>query len=126
MSRAVYLATPGGARGRGGIGRMALYLAHAWEQRCPDLPLRVVDTYGPGSKAADAALVRRLACSRGRGGLLGRIAVLHVNVSERGSFLRKGLLVGLGRACCACPWSCTATVPTWSSTCPGRGRRAGA
>jgi glycosyltransferase involved in cell wall biosynthesis len=97
MSRAVYLATPSGARGRGGIGRMALYLAHAWEQRCPDLPLRVVDTYGPGPRLlmpfGFALGLTRLVAA----GLLGRIAVLHVNVSERGSFLRKAPLVGLGR-----------------------------
>jgi glycosyltransferase involved in cell wall biosynthesis len=97
MSRAVYLATPGGARGRGGIGRMALYLANAWEQRCPDVPLRVVDTYGPGPRLlmpfGFALGFTRLVAA----GLLGRIAVLHVNVSERGSFLRKGPLVALGR-----------------------------
>jgi glycosyltransferase involved in cell wall biosynthesis len=97
MSRAVYLATPGGARGRGGIGRMAFYLANAWEQRCPDVPLRIVDTYGPGPRLlmpfGFALGLTRLVAA----GLLGRIAVLHVNVSERGSFLRKGPLVGLGR-----------------------------
>jgi glycosyltransferase involved in cell wall biosynthesis len=97
MSRAAYLATPGGVRGQGGIGRMALYLARTWGERCPDLPLRVVDTYGPGSKLLMplwfAAAFMRVAVA----GLLGRIAVLHLNVSERGSFLRKGLLAGLAR-----------------------------
>jgi glycosyltransferase involved in cell wall biosynthesis len=97
MSRAVYLATPGGICGQGGIGRMALYLARTWGERCPDVPLRIVDTYGPGSKLLmplwfTAAFLRVAAA-----GLLGRIAVLHVNVSERGSFLRKGLLVALAR-----------------------------
>jgi glycosyltransferase involved in cell wall biosynthesis len=97
MSRAVYLATPGGARGNGGIGRMALYLVRAWEERCPDIPLRVLDTYGPNRKLLMplwfAAAVVRLAAA----GLLGRVALLHVNVSERGSFLRKGLLVAVAR-----------------------------
>jgi glycosyltransferase involved in cell wall biosynthesis len=97
MSRAVYLATPGGARGQGGIGRMALYLARSWAEQGHDTPLRIVDTYGPNRKPLMplwfAGAFLRVAAA----GLLGRIAVLHVNVSERGSFLRKGLLVGLGR-----------------------------
>jgi glycosyltransferase involved in cell wall biosynthesis len=97
MSRAAYLATPGGVRGQGGMGRMTLYLARTWGERCPDLPLRVVDTYGPGSKLLMPVWFAA-ACSRvAAAGLLGWIAVLHVNVSERGSFLRKGLLVVLAQ-----------------------------
>jgi glycosyltransferase involved in cell wall biosynthesis len=97
MSRAVYLATPGGVRGHGGIGRMALYLARAWGERSPHTPLRIVDTYGPNRKLLMPLWFARAFLQVGAAGLLGRIAVLHVNVSERGSFLRKGALVGLGR-----------------------------
>jgi glycosyltransferase involved in cell wall biosynthesis len=76
---------------------MALYLAEAWRQRYPGIPLQVVDTYGPGRRLLMplwfALAFLRLAAAA----ILGRIAVLHVNVSERGSFLRKGPLVALGR-----------------------------
>ncbi len=101
MTRAVYLVTPGGRRGRGGIGRLVDVTLDAWGEawdggEAP--PLRVVDSYGPDRKGLMpfyflAACVRlTLACA------LGRALIVHVNMAERGSVWRKGLVVWIGRA----------------------------
>ena len=96
MTRAVYLVTPGGRRGRGGIGRLVDVTAAAWDGGDP--PLRVVDSYGPDRKGLMpfyflAACVRLfVACA------LGRALIVHVNMAERGSVWRKGLVVWIGRA----------------------------
>ncbi len=90
------MATPGGTRARGGIGRMIDYFTRTWSDA--DLPLVVVDTYGPGSRALMplyfAAAMARIAADGARG----RIGVLHIHMSERLSVLRKGALVHLGKS----------------------------
>ena len=94
--RAVYLATPGGTRARGGIGRMIDYFSRSWREA--DLPLVVVDTYGPGPRALMplyfASAVARIAAD----GASGRIGLLHIHMSERLSVLRKGALLYLAQA----------------------------
>lgn len=93
----VYLVTPGGLRARGGIGRMVEYFSRHWAVE--DAPLTVIDTYGPGAKALMpfhfAAALARLAADAARG----RIGVMHIHMSERGSVLRKGLVVHLAARC---------------------------
>jgi glycosyltransferase involved in cell wall biosynthesis len=94
--RRIVLMTPGGVRARGGIGRLVAYVVSGWDR--PDLALSVVDTYGPGPRAVmpfyfGASLVSVLIRA-----LAGRIDLLHINMAERLSVLRKGIIVHLGHA----------------------------
>ena len=92
----IYILTPGGIHGRGGIVRMVEYTARTWNR--PDLPITIIDTYGPGSKAR-MPFHFVLAYLRLLGALaLRRVGLVHVNMSERLSVLRKGLLVHLAKA----------------------------
>jgi glycosyltransferase involved in cell wall biosynthesis len=96
MSLDIYLVTPGGARGRGGIGRVVGYLERGWRARGGEVNLHVVDSYGPQGRmlmpAAFAwALLRLVALA-----CLGRIDLLHLNMAERASVWRKGIVVWLG------------------------------
>jgi glycosyltransferase involved in cell wall biosynthesis len=97
MTVNVYLVTPGGTSGRGGIGRVVGYLEQGWRERQDDIVLHVVDSYGPNRRAlmpfAFALTTLRLAVA----GVLGRIDLLHLNVAERGSFWRKAALLWLGK-----------------------------
>jgi glycosyltransferase involved in cell wall biosynthesis len=94
----VYVVAPGGRTARGGIGRMVDYFTRTWAAADDRASLTVVDSYGPGSKAAmpfyfGAAMVRLTAAA-----LAGEIALLHVHMAERLSVWRKGLVVYLGSA----------------------------
>ncbi|MCB1884523.1 MAG: glycosyltransferase family 4 protein [Geminicoccaceae bacterium] len=96
MKRRIYLVTPGGARGRGGIGRMVAYLAGAWKEDERAADLVIVDSYGPDRKTL-MPIYFLAACLRiTASAALGRIDLLHVNMSERASVWRKGLVVWLG------------------------------
>jgi glycosyltransferase involved in cell wall biosynthesis len=96
MTLNVYLVTPGGARGRGGIGRVVGYLERGWQAQGSGAALHIVDSYGPNSRAlmpvAFALALLRLVTAA----LLGRIDLLHLNMAERGSVWRKGILVWMG------------------------------
>src|SRR4051794_40991969 len=91
----IYIATPGGIRGRGGIGRIVSYFTRKLA-KTPNAPqFRVVDTYGPGSPFLMpffffAALIRLLAVC-----CLGRASLVHVHMAEYGSVVRKGLITAL-------------------------------
>jgi len=87
MPKLVAFATPGAADG-GGIGRMTGYIVDHLAARRPGLRTVVLDTRGRGSVFRSpfhlaAALVRLGALLRKDG------ALVHINVSERTSFLRK-------------------------------------
>jgi glycosyltransferase involved in cell wall biosynthesis len=78
---------PGGLEHAGGIGRWAGYLLDAWQGNRPKI--EIVDTRGAGSKfdgifAFPQALLRLL-----RFRLQGRLALIHANLSTRGSTVRK-------------------------------------
>lgn len=85
----IYVISPGGTRARGGMGRMLRYFVNEIRRR-PDTPeIVILDTYGPGNKLLmpvyfAVSLLRLLAAC-----ILGKVDVLHVHVSERGSVLRK-------------------------------------
>lgn len=94
----ILIASPGGTREKGGIGRVVDTIATELRNRRPDLAVRVLDTYGPGSFQAMplwflAALVRLAGY-----GLTGAASVIHVHMAERGSVARKGALMALARA----------------------------
>ena len=84
----VCMLLPGGLEHAGGIGRWAGYLLGAWKGA--DRPkIEIVDTRGAGSKldgvfAFPLALLELL-----RFGLQGRLALIHANLSTRGSTVRK-------------------------------------
>lgn len=94
--RSVLVLSPGGRRARGGIGRMVTYFAGAWP--VPDLPLTVVDTYGPGFKPVMPFYFAGAVLSLLWAGATGQAAAVHIHMSERLSVVRKGILVYLARA----------------------------
>lgn len=77
----------------GGISRVVGYLTNAWQGQDDAPDYRVVDTRGPGSLMwspfylvrAVAVLVREFAT--------GRASLLHINISSKGSTLRKAVIV---------------------------------
>jgi glycosyltransferase involved in cell wall biosynthesis len=85
--RVIYI-TPGGAEGRGGMGRMARYLLAAFHAM-PDLEVRALDPYGPGTFWKMPFYFLRslfslsLACARRR------VDVTHIHMSFGGSAVRK-------------------------------------
>ena len=95
MTIEVYLVTPGGMRARGGIGRVVAYLRRGWQANEPELRLHIVDSYGPDIKALMPAWFALAVLRLLLAAMMRRIDVLHLNVAERGSVWRKGLLVWL-------------------------------
>lgn len=94
--RAIVIASPGGEEGRGGMGAVTQLMAQQFRSRYPESPVTVIDPRGHGSIAETphqtmrALMQLRAAAKRGAN-------VLHLQVSERSSFLRKGLLALAGR-----------------------------
>lgn len=91
----IYLISPGGRREKGGMGRVVDTIAGDLASHCPELPVAVVDTYGPGPfhlmPFHFAAALGRLAWAFAAG----RAQLAHVHMAEYGSVLRKGLVMGL-------------------------------
>jgi glycosyltransferase involved in cell wall biosynthesis len=88
---------PGGLEHAGGIGRWAGYLERSWRAQALEPPLEIVDTRGHGhpGRAAAAfarALLRLIALHRER-----RLGVIHANLSQRGSTIRKLIVAQLAR-----------------------------
>ena len=84
----VCMLLPGGLEHAGGIGRWAGYLLGVWHGDRPTI--EIVDTRGAGSKfdgifAFPKALLQLL-----RFRLQGRLALIHANLSTRGSTVRNG------------------------------------
>ena len=87
----VGLTVPGGLE-LGGIGRAMLYLIDAWNTM-PDSPRwTLIDTRGPGRYATSALYLSRELCLLAVLKAINRIDLLHINVSGRGSTIRKLLL----------------------------------
>ena len=91
----VCILCPGGFEHAGGIGRWAQYLFAAWPASPHVPPLVMIDTRGFGGMAAAAGAFGRalaiLVCMR----LAGRIGLLHINLSVRGSTIRKTIVSSL-------------------------------
>ena len=96
MSRqpVICMLLPGGLEYAGGIGRWAGYLLGAWKTGDASRPdIIIIDTRGHGSKLV-GLMAFPLALLRLAGFLIrGRLALLHVNMSSRGSTVRKGIVV---------------------------------
>ena len=95
--RSVVIASPGGITGGGGTGSVSREIQDWLVENDGNVQVVVIDTRGSGSVLASplfflVALVRLAILRVSRPG-----SVLHVQVTERGSFLRKGVVLRLGR-----------------------------
>ena len=89
----VLIINPAGARERGGMGRMVRYLVEAWEDRTGAPRVEVLDSRGLGSVLfAPFFLARTLATMAVRC-MTDDVALLHVNMAENTSVLRKGVVI---------------------------------
>jgi len=90
---------PGGATGRGGIGRYIAYVLSAAEVDNSGISCSAIDSYGHRGRAAmtlaflGACVQVLTAC------LFRRVDILHIHMSHYGSALRKCVLLLLGKAC---------------------------
>ncbi|MEL6519580.1 MAG: glycosyltransferase family 4 protein [Pseudomonadota bacterium] len=82
----------------GGIENYATTLAGMLPQAHPDQQAVLVDSRGSGSLLASVFQVIRAGRDLRRLARDGRIDVVHINMSERASFFRKGYLVQLARS----------------------------
>jgi glycosyltransferase involved in cell wall biosynthesis len=91
------IASPGGELGRGGVVRYLGYILPHLRASGLTLPIKVIDTYGPG-RAILVPVYFAVAFARIAALLaFGRISILHVNMTHFGSVVRKGLLLLLAR-----------------------------
>ncbi len=91
--RPVLVVCPGGADGRGGIGRHVRYVTQAWQRTAPGTPLVVLDSYGgrlPMPLAFSLCALRLAARAA-----TGRAGLVHLHMAADGSVLRKLLLARL-------------------------------
>jgi glycosyltransferase involved in cell wall biosynthesis len=93
----IVVVAPGGRRGRGGMCRMVDRMLQEWQEACRQPELLLVDSTGIGPRwrmpfCFAAAFLRILGL-----GLTGRMALLHLHCAERGSVMRKGILLLLGK-----------------------------
>lgn len=96
LVRGIVIASPGGEEGRGGMGTVTKLMAQNFRSRHPDCDVTVIDPRGHKSilhtphQTIRALLQLHAAAKRGAN-------VLHLQVSERSSFLRKGILAMMAR-----------------------------
>ena len=93
----IVILSPGGTRGQGGMASLTNVMVGWFRQAQPQRPVTVLDPRGRGHVmlwpafflATAAKLVVLRASGRGK--------ILHLQVSERGSFVRKGIVAVLGQ-----------------------------
>ncbi len=90
------IAAPQGQAG-GGMGRITAYLLQEQRGRTDLPPLEALESRGGGAAALSAVWVAWAAARIAALAVRGRVSVLHVNVAERGSVVRKGVLAGVAR-----------------------------
>ncbi|MER2556679.1 MAG: glycosyltransferase family 4 protein [Candidatus Competibacter denitrificans] len=91
--------SPGGAHGRGGMGRFLAYLIPALQRRHPVIQCRVIDTYGPGPFALmPFYFAAALACLLWQA-LWRQTDLIHIHMAAFGSTARKLLLAAVARSC---------------------------
>jgi glycosyltransferase involved in cell wall biosynthesis len=101
VEKRVYVLAPGGARARGGMGRMVAHLTRRLGAG-PDLAVETIDTYGSRVNEARAKIVMPLYFALGFLRLLRactgrRIALAHIHMAANGSVYRKSALMLLCR-----------------------------
>ena len=88
----VCMLCPGGFEHAGGIGRWAGYLFANWPDS-PDAPqLKMLDTRGFGGPGIAAFAFARSLIQLTRLGVSGRLGLVHINLSVRGSSVRKAIV----------------------------------
>jgi len=80
------------------MGRMAQYLTQEFQRQCPELVIRVLDSYGPGRAALMPFYFLKCFIALGVQCLVRRPDVVHLNLAAHGSTLRKLLLMRLVHA----------------------------
>jgi glycosyltransferase involved in cell wall biosynthesis len=88
---------PGGLDHSGGIGRAIGYLIEAWDANDEPPPVRVIDTRGSGHIALSPYYLLKALFEITSLRLRGRLKLLHVNLSSRGSTARKLILTSVAR-----------------------------
>ncbi len=98
LSKIIFLACPWGPRG-GGMYKSADYLLQAQAADSSAAAFyRPLDTRGGGSALASAAVLAAALLKLASAALRGELAGVHVNMGERLSFFRKGILLTAARA----------------------------
>ncbi len=97
LSSGIIIVSPGGQTGRGGMASVTRTMAD-WIEAAGDLDVFVVDARGRGSSWLWPFYFCKAAAKIAWLGLRRKASILHLQVSERNSFIRKGLLQDLGRA----------------------------
>src|ERR1700757_2343315 len=92
--RYIYIAVPWSPAG-GGMYKVADYLIRAQAAKTPDhaAQLRPLDTRGPGAAWASFGSLAKAMAKIVRGKIDGGLAGVHVNMAERLSLFRKGMIV---------------------------------
>ena len=92
--RFIYIAVPWSPAG-GGMFKVAEYLVRAQAAQVPDhaAQLRPLDTRGPGSAWASFVVLAKAMYRIAQGRFNGELAGVHVNMAERLSLFRKGMIV---------------------------------
>jgi glycosyltransferase involved in cell wall biosynthesis len=93
----IYVVSPGGRNAPGGISRMVDYFMTEWQQQGRSPSLTLIDSYGMRSKWHTLAYFLMAFFRILFDGCRGRIAALHLHTAERGSVVRKGILLLLAR-----------------------------
>lgn len=96
--RGIIVVSPGGLGGHGGMASITAVISNWLKTSAPTMPIFVVDSRGRGHVWRSPfyfsyAIFQVILLGRARS-----VEVLHLQVSERGSFIRKGLLLILGKA----------------------------
>ena len=97
--RYIYIACPWTPVG-GGMFKVADYLIQSQAARTPSSAarLRPLDSRGAGSAAASLWVLLKALAKIVWGRLAGRLAGVHVNMAERMSLFRKGVIIAISRA----------------------------
>ncbi len=82
----------------GGVGTLLRYLIAEWARDPSCLKIRVIDTRGGGGWATGVLHFGHALAALTWGGLSGQAACAHINMTTRGSALRKAILLVLARA----------------------------
>jgi glycosyltransferase involved in cell wall biosynthesis len=95
----IYIAVPWSPAG-GGMFKVADYLIRAQAPKTPEhaAELRPLDTRGPGSAASSMRFLGKAMWAIAKGRFEGTLAGVHVNMAERLSLFRKGMIVATSRA----------------------------
>src|SRR3954452_13841846 len=97
--RYIYIACPWTPVG-GGMFKVADYLIQSQAAQTPEhaAQLRPLDSRGAGSAAASLWVLATAVVKIAWGRAVGRLAGVHVNMAERMSLFRKGIIIAVSRA----------------------------